>query len=183
MNLTYLSLHCIIDCNNTHMMYWHFVFCKVNQSYHLLWDKQKVKSLEFVKKGKKNTLRNWNVNAANYFLVFWLKLDQTTRDLTFIILSVTHQSVYKKNDFFHILFCSFLYSNQKYQNSKLWRYNSWRLPFLWVLWHFIWTRSWKCSRMSRKMHFSKIVQKILQVFWIFWQQGTYNLHIHCSITT
>ena len=80
MNLTYLSLHCIIDCNNKHMMYWHFVFCKVNQTYHLLWDKLKVKSLEFVKEEKK-TLRKWNVNAANYFLVFWLKLDQTPRSL------------------------------------------------------------------------------------------------------
>ena len=120
MNLTYLSLHCIIDCNNTHMMYWHFVFCKVNQSYHLLWDKQKVKSLEFVKKGKKNTLRNWNVNAANYFLVFWLKLDQTTRDLTFIILSVTHQSVYKKmtSSIYCFVLFSFLINSIKAQNCE-----------------------------------------------------------------
>ena len=105
--------------------------------------------------------------------------------MTFTILTPSTLLISQctKNDFFHILFCSFLYSDQQYQSSKLWRYNSWRLPFLWVLWHFIWTRSWKCSRMSRKMHFSKIVQKILQVFWIFWKQGTYILHIHCSITT
>ena len=81
----------------------------------------------------------------------------------------------QKNDFFHLLLCSFFFSDQQYQSSKLWRYYSWRLPFLWVLWHFIWTRSWKCSRMSRKMHFSKIVSKILQVFWILWQQGTYSI--------